>query len=119
GALWSEADGFFWDVLKLADGTGIPMRVFSVVGLVPLHAAAAVLASELEGLRDLDSRISWFLTHLPQYADVVGVHRQDDSGQLRRLLSGVTPEQFGRGLARMLREDRFLSPLRLRSPSQG
>ena len=42
--LWNEEDGFFYDVLRARDGTGIPMRVRSVVGLLPLVATTSVSA---------------------------------------------------------------------------
>ena len=31
--LWDEADGFFYDALKLGDGSAIPIKIHSMVGL--------------------------------------------------------------------------------------
>ena len=36
--LWNEQDGFFYDVLHLPDGTRHPLKVRSMVGLIPLFA---------------------------------------------------------------------------------
>ncbi len=116
--LWDADDEFYCDVLRLADGDELPMRIFSVVGLVPLYATSSMRSAELHDLPDLEERISWFLARKPEYASVVGVHRRDDEGDLRRLLSLVAPEQLPRILARVFDEAEFLSPYGLRSLSR-
>jgi hypothetical protein len=116
--LWDNDDQFYCDVLRLADGQELPMRIFSVVGLVPLYATASMRSAELHDLPDLEDRISWFLRRKPEYAEVVGVHRRDDDGDLRRLLSLVAPEQLPRILARVFDEGEFLSPYGVRSLSR-
>jgi len=116
--LWDADDEFYCDMLRLADGEELPMRVFSVVGLVPLYATSSMRSAELHDLPDLEARISWFLANKPEYASVVGVHRRDDEGELRRLLSLVSPERLPRILARVFDEAEFLSPYGLRSLSR-
>ncbi|MGB8253913.1 MAG: glucosidase [Pseudonocardiaceae bacterium] len=115
--LWDPTDGFFYDVLSAADGRKIPLRVRSLVGLLPLCATTTLGSAVLQRLPDFASRMSWFLTHLPQYAGVVGeTHVRD--GSEGRLLSMVGPEQLRRILQPMLSEQEFLSPHGLRSVSR-
>jgi hypothetical protein len=116
--LWNEDDGFFCDVLRQEDGTAVPMRVFSIVGLIPLGAAACLSARMRTDLPELEKRIEWFLTHKPAYTAIVGTQRTDPDGSVRRLLTVTTPEQLTRVLHRMLDESEFLSPYGLRSLSR-
>jgi hypothetical protein len=111
--LWSEDDKFFCDQLRMDGSDPIPMRVFSVVGLIPICATASLEADILTGLPELAARVDWFLTHKPEYATVVGEHRGE-----HRLLSVATPEQLVAILARVLDESEFLSPYGLRSLSR-
>ncbi|MFN2479819.1 MAG: glucosidase [Pseudonocardiaceae bacterium] len=116
-SLWDPTDGFFYDVLSAADGRRIPLRVRSMVGLLPLCATTTLGSAVLQRLPDFAARMRWFLTHLPQYAGVVGeTHIRD--GFEGRLLSMVGPEQLRRILAPMLSEQEFLSPHGLRSVSR-
>jgi hypothetical protein len=116
-ALWDPTDGFFYDVLSAADGRRIPLRVRSLVGLLPLCAITTLGSAVLQRLPDFSARMHWFLRHLPQYAGVVGeTHIRD--GFEGRLLSMVGPQQLRRILEPMLSEHEFLSPHGLRSVSR-
>jgi hypothetical protein len=97
--MWDEEDGFFYDVLRLPDGSGTRIKVRSLVGLLPL-CATTVIEPDV-------------LARFPEVADplVPGVHG-------RRLLSLVNEEKLLRILARMLDEDRFLGPHGIRSISR-
>jgi hypothetical protein len=117
--LWDERDGFFYDVLRLPDRSDVPLRVRSVVGLLPLAAATSVSSTTLSRLPELAARLRWFLTNKPEYADVIGERRlSTSSGRQRRLLSMVGPDQLVQLLARMLDEEEFLSPYGLRTLSR-
>ncbi|MFY9806104.1 MAG: glucosidase [Pseudonocardiaceae bacterium] len=116
-ALWDPTDGFFYDVLSAADGQRIPLRVRSLVGLLPLCATTTLGSATLQRLPDFARRVQWFTTHRPQYATVVGeTHIRD--GIEGQLLSMVGPEQLRRILVPMLSEQEFLSPHGLRSVSR-
>ncbi len=116
-SLWDEADGFFYDVLSLADGSKVPLRVRSMVGLIPLCATTTLGAATLDALPDFAARLTWFLANKPRYRGVVGeTHVRD--GQVGRLLSVVDGERLVRILSRMLAEDEFLSPHGLRALSR-
>jgi hypothetical protein len=115
--LWDPTDGFFYDVLSAADGRRIPLRVRSLVGLLPLCATTTLGTATLRRLPDFAGRLLWFLKNLPQHASVVGeTHVRD--GFEGRLLSMVGPEELRRILVPMLSEQEFLSPHGLRSVSR-
>jgi hypothetical protein len=116
--LWDEEDSFFYDVLRLHDGPTVPLKVRSVVGLLPLTAATVVTSGTLRRLPELANRMRWFLTNRPEYGDVVGSKRARE-GQLYRLLSMAGTDQLVRVLSRMLSEDEFLSPYGLRTLSRA
>ncbi|WP_245730100.1 MGH1-like glycoside hydrolase domain-containing protein [Micromonospora pallida] len=117
--LWDDEDAFFYDVLLQADGTKVPLKVRSVVGLLPLAATTRLTARTLRRLPELHARLRWFLTNRPEYADVLGARRIGPDGGQQRLLSMVGPEQVVRLLARMLDPDEFLSEYGLRTLSRA
>ncbi|WP_432898528.1 MGH1-like glycoside hydrolase domain-containing protein [Micromonospora matsumotoense] len=117
--LWDAEDAFFYDVLRLADGSQVPLKVRSVVGLLPLAATTRLTARTLQRLPELGARLRWFLTQRPEYADVIGARRLGPDGRQQRLLSMVGPEQVVRLLARMLDPEEFLSDYGLRTLSRA
>ncbi|MDT7580658.1 MAG: hypothetical protein QOK35_1922 [Pseudonocardiales bacterium] len=115
--LWDEQDGFFYDVLSTADGRVVPMRVRSMVGLLPLCATTTLGSETLDRLPRFAERYGWFVAHRPEAEAVVGqIHVR--AGGEGRLLSMVGPAQLRRILAPMLDEAEFLSPHGLRSVSR-
>ena len=70
--LWDEADGFFYDVLALDDGQRLPLRVRSMVGLLPLAATTTLGSTTLARLPEFAAHFEWFLEHRSQYQRVVG-----------------------------------------------
>jgi glycogen debranching enzyme len=117
-ALWDEQDGFYYDVLRTADGSQVPLRVRSVVGLLPLAATTTISSLVMARLPELSARLRWFLANKPEYANVIGM-RRIQKGQQHRLLSMVDQEQLLRILKRMLDENEFLSPYGLRALSKA
>jgi hypothetical protein len=116
--LWNDNDAFFYDVLRLDGGETVPLKVRSVVGLLPLAATTIVSSATLRRLPELAKRIHWFLTNRPEYGDVVGSKRARDGEELR-LLSMVGPDQLVRILQRMLSPEEFLSDFGLRTLSRS
>jgi hypothetical protein len=116
--LWDEEDAFFYDVIRTPDGAKVPLKVRSVVGLLPLAATTILSSVTLARLPEVAGRLRWFLTKKPQYSDALG-SRRIRGGQQRRLLSVVGPEQLMRILVRMLDETEFLSPYGLRTLSRA
>jgi hypothetical protein len=116
--LWDDDDAFFYDVLRTSDGQRVPLRIRSVVGLLPLAAAVTIPARMLRKLPDLTNRLRWFLTNRPAYTDIVGA-RTSRGGRELRLLSMVGASQLVRVLSRMLDPDEFLSDFGLRTLSRA
>jgi hypothetical protein len=116
-AMWDEEDGFFYDVLRLPDGTGTRIKVRSLVGLLPLCATTVIEPALLDRYPQIAVQVGRFLGRnrdlLTHIADplVPGAHG-------RRLLSLVNEHKLRRILARMLDEERFLSPHGIRSISR-
>ena len=116
--LWDAEDGFFYDVIRQADGVKVPLKVRSVVGLLPLAANTILSSVTLNRLPDVSGRLRWFLANKPEYADSLS-SRRIRNGQQQRLLSAVGPDQLMRILVRMLDQEEFLSPYGLRTLSRA
>ena len=71
GGLWDEADGFYYDVLHAADGSAMPVKLISLVGLVPLFAVETLRPETVERLPAFKRHMEWFLTNRPDLADLV------------------------------------------------
>jgi Glycosyl hydrolase family 63 C-terminal domain len=115
--LWDETDGFFYDVLRFPDGRKYPMRIRSMVGLIPLFAVETLEPEMLERLPDFKRRLEWFIDNRPDLLASVASMRTRGMAE-RRLLSIVSPEQLRRVLQTMLNEAEFLSPYGIRALSQ-
>jgi hypothetical protein len=114
--LWDDEDGFFYDALSTRDGTRVPLRVRSVVGLLPLAATTTLGTATLDRLPYFAEHLQWFLDHEPELAGVVSaVHER--AGGVGRLLSVVDADQLTRILQVMLDESEMLSPHGLRAIS--
>ena len=116
-SLWNEADGFFYDVLHLPDGQFVPLKVRSMVGLIPLFAVETIEPEILRKLPGFARRMQWFIDNRPEFAEHVETVEAPGRGT-RRLLSIVTREQLLRVLRFMLDEDEFLSDHGIRALSR-
>jgi hypothetical protein len=115
--LWDETDQFYYDELNLPDGRMIPLRVRSMIGLIPLFAVETLEPEMLQRLPAFNSRLNWFLKNRPELANLVS--RWDDPGRgERRLLSLLRGSRMKRLLKRMLDENEFLSPYGVRALSR-
>jgi hypothetical protein len=115
--LWSEEDGFFYDVLHLGDESSFPLKVRSMVGLIPLFAVETLEPEALKRLGGFKKRLEWFIDNRPELTKVVACMRTPGE-QERRLLSIVNGEQLRRVLHLMLDEREFLSPYGIRALSR-
>jgi hypothetical protein len=117
-SLWDEEDGFFYDFLRLPDGRRQPLKVRSVVGLIPLFAVETIEPRVMERLPGFERRMQWFIRHRPDLTHNVASMAVPGKGQ-RTLLAIVDPQQLRRILSRMLDENEFLSPYGIRSLSRA
>ena len=115
--LWDEEDGFFYDVLRLPDGTAMRLQVRSLVGLLPLCATSVIPQEFLDRFPRSAQRIRQFLQkHQELVANLPSPAKPGIEG--RRLLAVLDETKLRRVLARMLDEERFLSPHGIRSLSR-
>jgi hypothetical protein len=114
--LWDDDDGFFYDVLHGGDGSRTPLRVRSLVGLIPLLAIQTLDSDLLERLPGFHRRMQWFIAHRPDLTANVACMETRGRGE-RRLLAVLDRERLARVLAVMLDEREFLSPYGIRSLS--
>ncbi len=117
--LWDEDDGFYYDQI-LAHGNTIPLKVRSLVGVVPLFAVEVLEDGLIEKLPGFKKRMQWFLDNRKDLARTISYmqKRPDNEGQHNhRLLAIPTKERLERVLKYVLSENEFLSPHGVRSVS--
>jgi len=116
--LWDETDGFYYDEVH-ADGAETPLRIRSMVGLIPLFAVEVLDEAKIERLPGFRARMRWFLDNRPELSRQVALMRRSPSGSHdRRLLAIPSRERLVRVLRYVLDEREFLSPFGLRSLSK-
>jgi hypothetical protein len=115
--LWDEQDGFFYDVLHLPEGKPFPMKVRSMVGLIPLFAVETLEPELLDRLPDFKRRMEWFIQNRTDLTANVACMRTPGNDE-RRLLSIVNQDQLRSVLRLMLDENEFFSPYGIRAISR-
>ena len=116
-SLWDEQDGFFYDVLHGADGQTIPIRVRSMVGLIPLHAVQTIEPELLDKMPTFRERLEWFIENRPDLTGNVACMKTQGHRE-RRLFSIANQAQLRRMLETMLDEHEFLSTYGIRALSR-
>ncbi len=115
--LWDEEDGFFYDVLHLPDGLRVPLRVRSMVGLIPLFAVQIMEPELLDSMPGFKMRLEWFIENRKDLTEHMAC--METAGHKRRRLFSITDrDQLTRILAVMLSENEFLSPHGIRALSR-
>ncbi len=117
-SLWDEQDGFFYDVLRYPDGSSSPLKVRSIVGLMPLAAATVVDADVRAEFPSLVQGAAGFLARHPAVTAALWGHGQQASGTGPVLFALFDEARLRRILVRMLDEDEFLGPYGIRSVSR-
>ncbi len=116
-ALWDEEDGFYYDALRMPEGQQLPLRVRSMVGLIPLFAVTVLELDTLDRFPGFKRRLEWFIRNRPELKKNVACMETPGMGA-RRLLAIVYGAKLKRILQRMLDEDEFLSPHGIRAISK-
>lgn len=120
-SLWNQEDGFFYDHLRQPDGSHIPIRTRTMVGLTPLFAVAVSPPGVLHRFPEFIERAVWFRQHRPDLADKVMVLApmgDADLSKQQSLIAIAHPVQLISMLRYMLDEKEFLSPYGLRGVSK-
>ena len=115
--LWNDEDGFFYDVLRLPDGTQYPMKIRSMVGLIPLFAVETLEPDLISKLPGFARRMEWFIENRPDLTGNTACMRTPGRKE-RRLMSIASQDQLRRILKLMLDESEFLSPYGIRALSR-
>ncbi|HUG94252.1 MAG TPA: glucosidase, partial [Planctomycetaceae bacterium] len=120
--LWDEHDGFYYDMLAV-DGTSIPLRIRSIVGIIPLFAVEVLEQHVIDHLPGFRARMEWFLNHRQDLArhssDFVPEPGYDPAhAHDHRLLAIPSRERLERVLRYVLDESEFLSPYGIRALSR-
>ena len=116
--LWDEEDGFYYDRLSV-DGRSTPLKVRSMVGLIPLIACEVLECRVIEKLPGFRKRMNWFLEHRHDLARFISYMEVSKDGEVsgRRLLAVPSKKKLLRVLSVMLDEKELLSPHGVRSLS--
>ncbi|HKQ18713.1 MAG TPA: glucosidase [Candidatus Eisenbacteria bacterium] len=118
--LWDEEDGFYYDRLHV-NGREIPLKVRSMVGLLPLIACEILEEDQIQRLPGFKKRLDWFLENRQDLAHHISYMSKDHEGGAgshgHRLLAIPSKERLRRVLQYMLDEKEFLSPFGIRSLS--
>jgi glycogen debranching enzyme len=116
-SLWNEEDGFFYDTLLMKDGTKHPLKVHSLVGLMPMLSIETIKEETINKLPGFKKRMDWFIEHRPEIVGKIASMMRTGENK-RRLLALLPPNKLQKLLQVMLAEDEFLSPHGIRSLSK-
>ncbi|TAK91417.1 MAG: glucosidase [Verrucomicrobia bacterium] len=115
--LWDEEDEFYYDELRTPGGREIPLKVRSMVGLIPLFAVETLDPELLKKLPDFTARMEWYLKYRPDLAKLVSRWQECGMGE-RKLLSLLRGHRMKCLLRRLLDETEFLSDFGVRALSK-
>ncbi len=115
--LWNEEDGFFYDLLQLNNGDSVPLKLRSIVGLIPMFAVEIIEHETLEKLPNFTKRMEWILKNKPELANLVS-HWEVEGKDGKHLMSVLRKTRLTRILERMVDEKEFLSGYGIRSMSK-
>ncbi|HSP44075.1 MAG TPA: glucosidase [Luteolibacter sp.] len=117
--LWDEEDGFYYDQLIIDHDHPIPLRIRSLVGLLPLCAVTVLKQKTIEALPGFRKRMDWFLVNRPDLLKYIETTRVDGAKNSGRCLLAIPSEaRLRKCLAYMLDSAEFLSGFGIRSLSK-
>jgi hypothetical protein len=117
--MWDEEDGFYYDLLRLPDGTATRLKVRSMVGLLPLCATTVIEKWQRDSVPKTMQGIHERMRRMPELSATLHPTGPGHFGVAERgVLALVTPERLRRILTKMLDENEFLSPHGIRALSK-
>lgn len=116
-SLWDSQDGFYYDVLHPQQGKPFPLKIRSMVGLIPLFAVETLDSEIVDKLPGFKRRMQWFIENRPALSDHLETQTTAD-GRVLRFLSLVNRVRLRQVLRYMLDEQEFLSPYGIRALSR-
>ena len=115
--LWDEEDEFYYDVLHTPGGRFLPLKVRSLVGLLPLLAVDVIQPTLIDALPGFKSRLEWYLANRPDLCSLISRWHEPGMGE-RRLIAITRGHRMKCLLRRMLDPNEFLSDYGVRSVSK-
>jgi hypothetical protein len=117
--MWDEEDGFYYDLLRLPDGSSTRLKVRSMVGLLPLCATTVTEKSHRDRVPNAMKAVVERLTRIPELRTTIHPTGPGHYGVAERgVMALVNPERLRRILTRMLDENEFLSAYGIRALSK-
>jgi hypothetical protein len=116
--LWDDDDGFFYDLLRSPNGEVLPLKLRSVVGLLPLCACTIITPEMMDRLSLFRERVNWCDRQYPDLMDQITNGMKPGLGD-RRILSVLNGDRLRRVLTRLLDDGEFLSPYGIRTLSRA
>ena len=117
--MWDEEDGFYYDVLRLPDGSARRLKVRSMVGLLPLCATTVIEPWQAERVPRVTAMLRERLERMPELRNSIHATGRDHLGYAGRGIAAlVNEDRLRRILTRMLDENEFLSPYGIRALSR-
>ncbi len=117
--MWDEEDGFYYDLLRLPDGSATRLKVRSMVGLLPLCATTVIEKWQRERIPQAMAQMMERLLRIPELLETIHPTGPGHFGVAERGIGAlVNPERLRRILTKMLDENEFLGPYGLRSLSK-
>ncbi len=117
--MWDEEDGFYYDLLRLPDGSATRLKVRSMVGLLPLCATTVIEKWQRERVPQTATTFMARLRQMPELLESIHPTGPGHLGVAERGIAAlVNPERLRRILHKMLDENEFLSPYGIRSLSK-
>jgi hypothetical protein len=117
--MWDEEDGYYYDVLRLPDGSAARLKVRSMVGLLPLCATTVIEPWQRERVARSTAAFFERLRKMPQLLDSIHATGPGHYGFAERGIVALVNSERLRGiLSRMLDENEFLSPYGIRALSR-
>jgi hypothetical protein len=117
--MWDEEDGFYYDVLRLPDGSATRLKVRSMVGLLPICATSVIEPWQRDRVPKVQAQFRERIQRMPELLE--GIHPTGEGHRGygdRGIFAVVNPTRLRRILTRMLDEKEFLSPYGIRALSR-
>ncbi len=118
--LWDNEDGFYYDQLIINHADPIPLKIRSLVGLLPMCAVTVLKQKTIDALPNFRKRMDWFLVNRPDLLKYITTRRfHGNKNPGRCLLAIPTESRLRKSLAYMFDSEEFLSSFGIRSLSKA
>jgi hypothetical protein len=117
--MWDEDDGFYYDLLRLPDGSATRLKVRSMVGLLPVCATTVFEKWQRERVPRVTAALQMRARQMPELLQSIHPTGEEHLGVAERgIIALLNPERLRRILSKMLDENEFLSPYGIRALSK-